>query len=158
MAAASKIDEVLAEIGKRRAAGRKIVFTNGCFDILHVGHVRYLAEARSLGDYLIVGVNSDESVKLLKGPARPINGEEDRAEMLLALKSVDAAIIYSEETPYNLISLVQPDVLVKGGDWAIDKIIGADLVLARGGQVKSLAFIEGRSTTAVIEKVLGAQK
>jgi rfaE bifunctional protein nucleotidyltransferase chain/domain len=146
-------EDILADIAQHRAAGRKIVFTNGCFDILHIGHIRYLEEARALGDYLVVGVNSDASVTALKGPSRPVNSELDRVEMLCALKSVDGAIIFAEMDPYNLISEVQPDILVKGGDWKVSEIIGADIVLARGGEVRSLVLIEGRSTTNTIQKI-----
>ncbi len=130
----------------------KIVFTNGCFDLLHVGHVRYLSEAASLGEILIVGINSDSSVQKLKGPTRPIQNENDRAEILASLKSVQHTIIFSEETPKELIQIVQPDILVKGGDWATDQIVGSDFVLKRGGQVLSLQFVDGKSTTKIIEK------
>lgn len=145
--------ETLAEIAQQRAAGKKIVFTNGCFDILHIGHIRYLEEARALGDYLVIGVNSDTSVRALKGPTRPINSELDRVEMLCALKAVDSAIVFTEADPHSLISEIQPDVLVKGGDWKVSEIIGADIVLARGGEVRSLILVEGRSTTNTIEKI-----
>lgn len=145
--------ETLAEISKQRAAGRRVVFTNGCFDILHVGHVRYLQQARSLGDYLVVGLNSDASVRGLKGPTRPVIPEQDRAEVLAALKPVDAVILFEQETPYELIKEVRPHVLVKGGDWKVDQIVGSDLVLADGGEVKSLTFHEGRSTTSIINKI-----
>jgi len=131
---------------------KKIVFTNGCFDWLHVGHIRYLQEARALGDILIVGVNSDASVRRLKGPTRPVQTEADRAEILAALSSVSYATIFDDETPYELISFLRPDILVKGGDWKIDQIVGADLVQSWGGQVRSLKFVEGRSTTTLIEK------
>lgn len=135
-----------------RLRGKKIVFTNGCFDLLHVGHIRYLEQAAALGDVLIVGINSDESVKKLKGPTRPIQNENDRAEILASLRAVNHTVIFTEETPYNLISDISPHVLVKGGDWAIDQIVGSDIVLAKGGQVKSLLFIDGKSTTKIIEK------
>jgi D-beta-D-heptose 7-phosphate kinase/D-beta-D-heptose 1-phosphate adenosyltransferase len=131
---------------------KKIVFTNGCFDLLHIGHIRYLEEAKKLGDVLFVGVNSDLSVKRLKGPSRPIQNQNDRAEILNALKSVDFVTIFEEDTPYELIKLVKPQILVKGGDWAIDKIVGYDLVQSWGGQVYSLTFVEGKSTTSLIEK------
>lgn len=131
---------------------KKIVFTNGCFDLLHVGHVRYLQEAQKQGDLLVVGVNSDASVKRLKGPTRPIQTESDRAEILLSLKAVDHAIIFNDDTPESIIKAIRPDVLVKGGDWKVDQIVGADFVLANGGQVKSLTFIDGKSTTKLIEK------
>lgn len=135
-----------------RKSGKKIVFTNGCFDLLHVGHVRYLSEAQKQGDVLVVGVNSDASVKRLKGPTRPIQNESDRAEILLALKSVDNVVIFTEDTPESIIKSIKPDVLVKGGDWKVDQIVGADFVLANGGVVKSLTFIDGKSTTKLIEK------
>ncbi len=131
---------------------KKIVFTNGCFDILHVGHVRYLQDARKQGDLLVVGINSDQSVKKLKGPTRPIQTENDRAEILSALGCVDFVCIFDTETPLDLILSVKPDVLVKGGDWPIEKIVGSSFVLSYGGEVKSLQFVEGRSTTNIIEK------
>lgn len=131
----------------------KIVFTNGCFDLLHVGHVRYLKEAKSLGTQLVVGLNADSSVRKLKGPSRPVQAEQDRAEILAALGCVDWVILFSEETPERLIEQVQPDVLVKGGDWAIEKILGSKFVLSRGGAVRSLAFHPGRSTSSLIEKI-----
>lgn len=132
--------------------GQTIVFTNGCFDLLHVGHVRYLQEAKNQGDVLVVGVNSDASVKRLKGPQRPIQTEQDRAEILHGLKSVDHVVVFTEDTPETIIKGLQPDVLVKGGDWSIDQIVGADYVLSRGGVVKSLTFVDGKSTTKLIEK------
>lgn len=137
-----------------RSSGRKIVFTNGCFDILHTGHVRYLAAARALGDLLVVGVNSDASVRGLKGDRRPVNSEQDRAEVLAALASVDYIVVFSEPDPYRVIKELQPDVLVKGGDWPVDKIIGGDIVTARGGKVVNVPFVEGSSTTGTIEKIL----
>lgn len=143
------------DVKKKLAAVRenkKIVFTNGCFDLLHVGHVRYLKEAKENGDILFVGINSDNSVKRLKGPTRPVQSESDRAEILDQLKSVDYVCIFDEETPMELIKLVEPEVLVKGGDWKINQIVGADFVLAKGGQVKSLSFVDGKSTTKIIEK------
>ncbi|WP_408098433.1 D-glycero-beta-D-manno-heptose 1-phosphate adenylyltransferase [Peredibacter sp. HCB2-198] len=133
--------------------GKRIVFTNGCFDILHRGHVTYLAEARKLGDLLVVGVNSDASVKRLKGPERPINNENDRAYVLSQLKSVDFTEIFTEDTPLNLILKVKPKILVKGGDWKIDQIVGAKEVLADGGDVFSLNFVDGYSTTSIIQKI-----
>lgn len=129
------------------------VFTNGCFDILHVGHVRYLRDARALGDLLIVGVNTDESVRRLKGPSRPVQSENDRAEILAALGTVDFVVLFGQETPLELIEAIAPDVLVKGGDWAPDKIVGSSFVIARGGEVKSLPFHEGRSTTSILNRV-----
>lgn len=133
--------------------GKKIVFTNGCFDILHRGHVTYLAEAKKLGDLLVMGVNSDASVKRLKGPERPINNEEDRKYVLSQLKSVDFVEIFEEDTPLNLINKISPDVLVKGGDWKIDQIVGGKEVIAKGGEVFSLNFVNGYSTTSIIQKI-----
>lgn len=133
--------------------GKKIVFTNGCFDILHVGHVAYLNEAKNCGDLLFIGLNSDESVKKLKGPERPINNEEERKFILENLKSVDFVEIFQEETPLSLIKKVRPQVLVKGGDYSLDKIVGADFVMSYKGEVKNLSFIEGQSTTNLIEKM-----
>lgn len=138
---------------KLHESARKIVFTNGCFDIIHAGHVTYLAQAKALGDVLILGLNSDASVKRLKGDNRPINNEQDRALVLAALSSVDYVLIFEEDTPYNLIKLVQPDILVKGGDWQPSEIVGSDLVLARGGEVLSLKFVEGLSTTGILQKL-----
>lgn len=133
--------------------GRKVVFTNGCFDILHVGHVRYLQEARAQGDLLVVGLNTDESVKRLKGPDRPLNNEEARAEVLAALGCVDYVTLFNEETPAELIHVVKPEVLVKGGDYTIDKIVGAAFVMSYGGEVKALQFVDGFSTTSIIKKM-----
>lgn len=133
--------------------GKRIVFTNGCFDILHRGHVTYLTEARKLGDLLVVGVNSDASVKRLKGPERPINNETDRSYVLSQLKAVDFTEIFTEDTPLNLILKVQPKILVKGGDWKIDQIVGGKEVIASGGDVFSLNFVDGYSTTSIINKI-----
>jgi D-glycero-beta-D-manno-heptose 1-phosphate adenylyltransferase len=132
---------------------KKIVFTNGCFDIVHRGHLSYLNEARKLGDILVIGINSDDSVKRLKGPSRPINHEEDRKFLLENLKSVDFVEIFREDTPYNLIQIVKPNVLVKGGDWKVEQIVGSDIVLSLGGTVHSLNFVDGFSTTNVINKI-----
>lgn len=139
-------------VEKYRRENKKIVFTNGCFDLLHIGHVTYLEEAKKLGDILIVGINTDNSVKKLKGPTRPIQNENDRCSILAALKAVDHTILFDEETPLQLIEKIIPDVLTKGGDWPVDKIVGSSFVLARGGQVKSLNFVDGKSTTSIIEK------
>ncbi len=133
--------------------GKKIVFTNGCFDILHRGHVTYLAEAKKLGDLLVIGLNSDASVKRLKGPDRPINNEDDRKYVLSQLKSVDFVETFTEDTPLNLILTIKPKVLVKGGDWKIDQIVGGQEVIADGGDVFSLNFVDGYSTTSVIQKI-----
>lgn len=136
----------------KETENKKVVFTNGCFDILHAGHVQYLNEAKAQGDVLVVGLNSDASVKRLKGEERPINKELDRKFVLENLKSVDKVFIFEEDTPFNLISNVMPDTLVKGGDWKPDQIVGSDVVLANGGEVKSLSFKDGYSTTNIIEK------
>lgn len=146
--------QLTTDLGAHRR-GRKVVFTNGCFDILHVGHVRYLQEARAQGDLLVVGLNSDASVRALKGPERPVQSEDNRAEILAALGCVDYVTVFSEETPEKLIREVRPDVLVKGGDWTPDKIVGGPFVLSYGGEVKSLQFVEGNSTTSIIEKMRG---
>jgi rfaE bifunctional protein nucleotidyltransferase chain/domain len=135
--------------------GGKVVFTNGVFDLLHPGHVQYLREARALGHALIVAVNSDRSVRAIKGPARPVNPEGERAEVLLALASVDAVVIFDEETPHQIISAVQPDILVKGADWGPDNIVGRDIVEARGGEVVRIALTPGLSTTELIRRVRG---
>lgn len=132
-----------------------LVFTNGCFDILHKGHAAYLNQAKSLGDYLIVGVNSDRSVKVLKGDSRPVNNENDRAFLLDNLKSVDYVIIFDEDTPYNLIKDIVPDYLVKGGDWKEEDIVGWDIVKAAGGKVLSLDYIDNYSTTSTLNKLKG---
>lgn len=133
--------------------GKKIVFTNGCFDILHRGHVTYLTEAKKLGDLLVVGLNSDASVKRLKGPERPINNETDRQYVLSQLKAVDFVEIFTEDTPLSLIMKIKPKVLVKGGDWKIDQIVGGKEVISEGGEVFSLNFVDGYSTTSLIHKI-----
>jgi D-beta-D-heptose 7-phosphate kinase/D-beta-D-heptose 1-phosphate adenosyltransferase len=145
--------EVAAFAERARAAGRRVAFTNGVFDILHPGHVRYLQEARALGDLLIVGLNADESVRRNKGPERPINAQEERAEILAGLSCVDAVVIFGEDTPADIIRLVQPDVLVKGADWAADAIVGRDTVEARGGRVVRVPVEQGYSTTSIVERI-----
>jgi D-beta-D-heptose 7-phosphate kinase/D-beta-D-heptose 1-phosphate adenosyltransferase len=132
---------------------RKIVFTNGCFDVLHYGHVRYLLEAKALGDLLVVGLNSDDSVRRLKGESRPINGEKERAFVLSALEFVDYVVVFAEDTPKELIEVVKPNVLVKGGDYQIENIVGADFVMQNGGTVTTIPFVEGYSSTQIIEKL-----
>lgn len=141
-----------------RGRGGRVVFTNGVFDLLHPGHVRYLSDARALGTALIVGVNSDRSVHVNKGPTRPITPEHERAELLGALRCVDAVCIFDEGTPHDLIESIQPDVLVKGADWAPDNIVGRDIVEARGGTVVSIPLAEGFSSTHLIEKVRGDRR
>ena len=140
-------------INKIKAERKKIVFTNGCFDLLHVGHIRYLAQAKKLGDFLIIGLNSDSSVKELKGEDRPINSFEDRATLLSAIESVDSVIMFEEQTPENLIKDIVPDILVKGGDYNIEDIVGYQTVIQNGGQVKTLSFYDGYSSTNYINKI-----
>lgn len=144
---------LLATLTRWRLFDQKIVFTNGCFDLLHYGHLHYLAAAKALGDKLIIGVNSANSVKKLKGAHRPINDDLTRYHLLASLYFVDAIIEFDEATPYKLIKTIQPNILVKGGDWQPEQIVGADLVLANGGIVKSLAFIDGYSTTNIEAKI-----
>lgn len=137
-----------------RLKDKKIVFTNGCFDILHAGHVDYLSKARRLGDVLVVGLNSDSSVKRIKGKNRPINKESDRAKVLSSLYFVDYITSFNETTPENLIKKVRPDILVKGGDWKIEDIVGSSFVRSYGGKIKSIPFVKGHSTTSIIERGL----
>jgi len=146
-------DGAVSFVAEHRARGETIVFTNGVFDLLHPGHIKYLQDARALGDALIVGVNSDASVRRNKGPSRPITPENERAEMLAALAVVDAVVIFDEDTPAEIIRAVQPDILVKGADWAADQIVGRDTVEARGGRVVRIALEQGHSTTAIVERV-----
>jgi len=152
-----EVDKLLQELARHKGLSPRrpprVVFTNGCFDILHVGHARYLRDAKALGDLLVVGLNSDNSVKRLKGPERPIQCESDRAELLACLDSVDFVTFFDEDTPRELVERVAPDVLVKGGDWPVDKIEGAKFVLARGGEVRSLPFHPGHSTTNLINRI-----
>jgi rfaE bifunctional protein nucleotidyltransferase chain/domain len=147
-------EELRAGRARARAAGRKVVFTNGCFDLLHAGHVRYLEAARALGDVLIVAVNSDASVRRLgKGADRPFNDQRVRAEVVAALACVDFVTVFDEDTPAELIAALMPDVLVKGGDWPVETIVGAEVVMAAGGRVLALPFEEGFSTTALVERI-----
>lgn len=145
-------------IAQWRAAGERIVFTNGCFDLLHYGHLHYLSDARDLADRLVVGLNSADSVRRLKGPTRPINDELTRTHLLAALEVVDAVVVFEQDTPLELIQLIQPDILVKGGDWQPAQIVGSDLVLAQGGQVLSLPFVTGYSTTNIEQKIKNSEK
>jgi D-beta-D-heptose 7-phosphate kinase/D-beta-D-heptose 1-phosphate adenosyltransferase len=144
------LGSVLALLARTRERGGTIVFTNGVFDLIHPGHVRYLQSARRLGDVLVVGVNSDRSVRAIKGPSRPVNPEHERVEILRALGCVDAAVVFDEDTPLALITQIQPDVLVKGADWAADDIVGRDVVEARGGRVVRMPIEPGFSTTNLI--------
>ncbi len=145
--------EAVTVVQRLRADGKTIVFTNGVFDLLHPGHVRYLQQARALGDVLIVGVNSDRSVRSIKEPGRPFTPEAERAEVLAALACVDAAVIFDEDTPHAIITAIQPDILVKGADWAEDAIVGRDVVEARGGRVVRMPVEPGYSTTAIVQKI-----
>ena len=135
-------------LGKLREAGNKIVFTNGCFDLIHIGHVRYLREAKSLGDVLVIGLNSDRSVSSIK-PGRPVNPQDHRAEVLASLEMVDYVVLFDEETPHELIKLIQPDILVKGGDWKKEEIVGSDIAK----ETFSLPYVKGVSTTGIIERI-----
>lgn len=146
-------EQAARTIGSWKAAGLEVVFTNGCFDILHYGHIFYLAQARELGDKLVVGINAAVSVSRLKGPNRPINDEATRFHLLAALSFVDLVVPFEEDTPLELIRKLLPDMLVKGGDWQPEQIAGADVVLAHGGTVRSLSFVEGYSTTRIEEKI-----
>ena len=147
--------EAAAFAEQHRRAGRRVVFTNGVFDILHPGHVRYLTQARALGDVLIVGLNADASVRRNKGPGRPINPQDERGEILSALECVDAVVLFEEETPAEIIKTVQPDILVKGADWAADAIVGRDTVESHGGRVVRIPVEEGFSTSQIIDKIRG---
>jgi D-beta-D-heptose 7-phosphate kinase/D-beta-D-heptose 1-phosphate adenosyltransferase len=146
-------EELLGERNRLRSLGRKLVFTNGVFDLLHVGHVRYLTEARKLGDALLVAINSDRTVRLLKGDSRPLFNENERAEILAALRMVDYVTIFDDVSPRTIIATLLPDVLVKGGDYQLDEIHGREEVEAAGGQVVSLPFVQGASTTSIIERM-----
>lgn len=154
----AKIKNLQDLIGERRAlgeAGKRVVFTNGCFDLMHPGHVRYLAEARTLGDALVVALNSDRAVRELKGPSRPILNEDERAEVMAALESVTFVTIFDDVSPRDTIVAVAPDVLVKGGDWGVGEIIGREEVEAAGGEVLSLPFVDGVSTSELIARIAG---
>jgi rfaE bifunctional protein nucleotidyltransferase chain/domain len=150
-----QLDELGRLVKRYKALGRKVVFTNGCFDILHVGHVAYLEAARREGDCLIVGLNSDQSVRSIKGPERPVNNQENRARMLAALGCVDHVVLFDEDTPHALITALMPDILAKGADWPVDEIVGAKEILASGGKVVSVPLVESFSTTSLIDKIRG---
>jgi rfaE bifunctional protein nucleotidyltransferase chain/domain len=147
------IEEAILRFGREKRNGRRVVFTNGCFDLLHPGHIGSLEQARALGDALIVGLNSDASVRQLKGPGRPVLPERERAEILAALESVDAVVIFDESTPREVIARLLPDVLVKGGDWPGDQIVGREEVEAAGGRVVSIPLVPGYSTTEILRKI-----
>jgi D-beta-D-heptose 7-phosphate kinase/D-beta-D-heptose 1-phosphate adenosyltransferase len=145
----------LAELADRlRAQGRRLVFTNGCFDLLHAGHIQYLQDSKALGDVLIVGLNDDDSVRRLKGPARPVIGQDDRAHLLAALAAVDYVAIFAEDTPVELIRAVKPAILTKGADYTVDTVVGNELVASWGGQVRLIPLKENRSTSNLIEKIV----
>jgi D-beta-D-heptose 7-phosphate kinase/D-beta-D-heptose 1-phosphate adenosyltransferase len=146
-------DRLKEQLDGFRGMGKTIVFTNGCFDILHVGHVRYLREAKKLGDILVLALNSDVSVRAIKGEKRPLVPEDERADIMAALESIDYVILFDDPTPQRLIEYLRPDILVKGGDWAEEAIAGADFVKARGGRVITIPLTEGRSTTNIVEKI-----
>jgi D-beta-D-heptose 7-phosphate kinase/D-beta-D-heptose 1-phosphate adenosyltransferase len=148
------LDALLAITAEERARGKKIVFTNGCFDLLHVGHVKYLQKARSFGDILILGLNSDASIRRLKGEKRPLICEEERAHILAALDCISYIVIFENDTPLELIQAIQPDILVKGGDYTLEGVVGREIVEAAGGRVELVTFVDGKSTTNIIEKVL----
>jgi D-beta-D-heptose 7-phosphate kinase/D-beta-D-heptose 1-phosphate adenosyltransferase len=150
---ATPLSSLVDERRAWKAAGRTVVFTNGCFDLLHPGHVALLEEARGHGDVLVVGLNSDRSVRELKGPGRPVLGQGERAEVLAALEAVDRVVVYDEPTPIEVIRALVPDVLVKGADWALDAIVGRDVVEAAGGRVVRVATIPGHSTTGLLERI-----
>ena len=147
------LEDLETKLSEWRSLKKNIVFTNGCFDILHRGHVEYLAQASDLGDKLIVGLNTDASVKRLKGESRPVNDEQSRALLLSALQFVDAVVLFGEDTPYELIKQVQPDVLVKGNDYRVEEIVGYDIVTAKGGKVLTINLVEGFSTTNIIKRM-----
>ena len=151
---ANNWDEAKKQVDDWKLSGQKIVFTNGCFDILHRGHVEYLTEAKACGDKLVTALNSDTSVRGLKGEARPIQSQEDRAVILDALESVDLVVIFDQETPAKIIKTLLPNVLVKGGDYTPDTIVGADIVTENGGEVKVIPFRSGQSTSGIVEKII----
>ena len=147
------LSELLPRVRTWQQSGQEVVFTNGCFDLLHLGHITYLKQAAELGDRLVIGLNSDASVRRLKGAHRPVKDEATRAAILSTLRMVDAVVIFSEDTPLALITALLPDTLVRGGDWAPEQIVGSDVVLAHGGRVESLTFVEGHSTTSLEHKI-----
>ncbi len=149
----SDLPTLKGKVSAWQNAGKKVVFTNGVFDLLHIGHITYMAKASELGDKLIIGLNSDSSVKRIKGDDRPVNDQDSRAALLAALFFVDAIVLFDENTPLNLISTLLPDILVKGADYAVENIVGAKEVLANGGKVKTIDFVEGYSSTSIIQKI-----
>lgn len=148
-----ELPDAKKKVERLRSKNKKIVFTNGCFDILHIGHARYLYAAREMGDFLIVAMNSDRSVKAIKGPDRPIMNQSERSEMLASLECVDMVVIFDEDNPIEVIRYLMPDILIKGGDWKEEDIIGADVVRAAGGQIRSIPYINGYSTSGIIKRI-----
>jgi rfaE bifunctional protein nucleotidyltransferase chain/domain len=146
-------DEIASIADEARKSGKKAVFTNGCFDLLHRGHVHILRQAKAAGDLLIVGINSDSSVKSIKGPTRPILPQTDRVELIAAMEMVDYVVLFDEPDPYRLIAAIKPNVLAKGGDWSADKIVGADIVAQNGGRILVIPYLDGFSTTEIIERI-----
>lgn len=152
------LEGFLENFPKDKRSGKTIAFTNGCFDVLHFGHVEYLERSKKMADLLVVGLNSDRSVRAIKGPKRPLNSERARAAVLSGLESVDYVIFFDEDNPLRLIEAIEPDILIKGGDWPVDEIIGSNIVRSYGGDVKTLDFAEGYSTTGLVEKILERYK
>ena len=148
-----RVDEAIEQVTDWQRGGQKIVFTNGCFDIVHLGHIDYLEKARALGDRLVLGLNTDASVSRLKGPTRPVVDEHARARLMAALSFVDTVILFDEPTPKELIEALKPDILVKGDDYTVETIVGADFVINNGGEVKTVSLVPGYSTTGLIEKI-----
>lgn len=153
MGRVTTLEELLRVRKRIKEEGKKVVFTNGCFDLVHRGHVEYLQKAKALGDVLIVGINSDTSVHKLKGPGRPVVDEDDRAHVVAALGSVDYVCVFGEDTPYELIRALVPDILVKGADWPVEKVVGKDIVEGAGGTVRTLEFLPNRSTSSILERI-----
>ena len=151
------LDEVVSIARDLRRQGKRVVFTNGCFDLLHRGHVRYLDRAKTLGDVLIVAINSDASVRALKGPDRPVMSQEERAELVAALAAVDYVFVFDEPDPEKVIRALEPDVLVKGGDWSLDQVVGRQIVESRGGQVCTLPYVEGASSSQLLQRIRGGK-
>ena len=149
----SKLSSLKTQVKEWKSEGKKVVFTNGVFDLVHIGHLTYLSKAAELGDKLIIGLNSDSSVKRLKGESRPINDQNSRAALLASFFFVDAVVLFEEDTPLNLISTLLPDVLIKGADYSIENIVGAKEVIANGGEVKTITFVDGYSSTSIIQKI-----
>ena len=151
----SDLNSLKSKVHAWKNEGKKVVFTNGVFDLLHIGHITYLSKAAELGDKLIIGLNADSSVKRIKGDSRPINAQDSRAALLASFFFVDAVVVFEEDTPLNLITVLMPDILIKGADYTLDNIVGAKEVMANGGEVKTITFVEGYSSTSIIQKIRG---